>query len=284
MLEWFCTRGKETEGVAVNARGPVRGNNEDNFYFNGSYMRRENLDEGAYVKGICADGLQLYAVCDGMGGEDSGEEASHTVVRELSALEPLREELTDGAELTGLLRTISAKIHEEAASREESSGTTIALMLLHNGLVTLANVGDSRIYRFRDGMLTQLSRDHTQAQKLVSMGLMTPGQAKTDPVRHRLTQYLGMPETEMLCPYIVEDLHIKKEDLFLLCSDGLTDMVEDEQIGAILRKADGLSEAAKELLKAALSNGGRDNVTIMLLCCGKAKRSKTLWGTVGRWK
>lgn len=168
-------------------------------------------------------------------------------------------------ELTSVLRMISDEINREAAQRNQKSGTTIVMMLVKEGRALLANVGDSRIYRLRNGKLEQMSVDHSKVQRMISMGILTPEQAKTDPSRHVITQYLGMPSEIKVSPYILSEVELHKGDVYVLCSDGLTDMVEDDQMEAILKEKERPKEAVQELLKAALENGGRDNVTIMIL-------------------
>ena len=138
-------------------------------------------------------------------------------------------------------------------------------MLLQGQQVVFANVGDSRIYRFRNRTLTQISMDHSKVQRMISMGLLTPEQARKDPSRHVITQYLGMSPEVRVSPYIVTDQSLQKGDIYLLCSDGLTDMVEDTQIEAILQKEKKLSDAVKALFEEAMKNGGRDNTTIILV-------------------
>ncbi|MDO5136668.1 MAG: protein phosphatase 2C domain-containing protein [Eubacteriales bacterium] len=253
------------EAAAANNKGRVRGNNEDNFYLNGSLMPREKMDEGAFLNKGCQEKVQLYAVCDGMGGSDSGEEASYEAVRSLASIRQRQELLENQKELTALLRKISDSIYRAAVQRSQKSGTTIALVLLNDGRVTFVNVGDSRIYRLRRGELRQISLDHSKVQRMISMGILTPEQAKKDPSRHVITQYLGMPPEVKIAPHIVSEEKLLKNDVYLLCSDGLTDMVEDPQIEAILREKERPQDAAAELLRTALLHGGRDNVTVMVL-------------------
>ena len=251
--------------AVANNKGRIRGNNEDNFYLNGTFMARRKMDEGASVTSSSQDSVQMYAVCDGMGGTDCGEDASCRAVTELSARKQEHRQMVNPRELTSVLRAISDKINKDAVQKNQKSGTTIAMLAIADGQATLANVGDSRIYRFRGKKLTQVSVDHSRVQRMISMGILTPEQAKKDPGRHVITQYLGMPSDIKISPYIVPNEELRNNDVYLLCSDGLTDMVEDEQIEAILRAKDKPLEAVQELLKTALNNGGRDNVTVMVL-------------------
>ena len=253
------------EAAVCNNKGRVRGNNEDNFYLNGSYMPRNKMDEGALLSVRCMDDLQLYAVCDGMGGSDSGEEASLCAVHELSSYKSSYEQLLDPESLTIALRSISETVYREAQNRNQKSGTTIAMVLFDNDRVCVANVGDSRVYLFRNHSLKQVSLDHSKVQRLISMGLLTPEKAKTDPSRHVINQYLGMPLDIKVSPHIDQELVLSKGDCFLLCSDGLTDMVEDERIEEILDEMTDPVEAVKKLMDEAMRNGGKDNTTVMIL-------------------
>ncbi len=252
-------------GIVVNSKGLVRANNEDNFYLNGKYMRLRKMDNDIIASGSSRKGVQLYAVCDGMGGTAAGEEASFRAVRELAARKKMYGRISDSGDLSSLLQKISDRIYEESVEKKRKSGTTVAMLLVKNDKAMLANVGDSRIYLLRDRKLTQMSLDHTKVQKMLSMGLITPEDAKTSSVRHVITQYLGMPAAIRVYPYIVPDHELRKGDVYVLCSDGLTDMVEDRGMEEILNKNQKPEETVKELLKTALEKGGRDNVTIMLL-------------------
>lgn len=261
-------------GAVVSDKGRLRKNNEDNFYFNGVFMDRESMDAGAFQKGSCREELQIYAVCDGMGGTDSGEEASCGAVRGLAAAVEKGGPLEKPEELTRMLRGISEDIYEDAAKKSARSGTTIALMALRGEKASFANVGDSRIYRLRRGSLRQLSLDHSRVQRMISMGILMPEEAKRAPWRHVITQYLGMPPEVKIVPHIVAEEALEKDDMYLLCSDGLTDMVEDLRIEAIMKEKGCPGDAARALLKAALDQGGRDNATIMVLKVEKEARGK----------
>lgn len=253
------------QAAVACSMGRVRSNNEDNFYFDGIYMSQEEMDEGDFITWEKTASVQLYAVCDGIGGADAGEKASFQTVKELSASKQEYETWTEDSELPDLLGRISAEINREAVQRGKSSGTTIALLFFKDGWVTAANVGDSRIYSFRENGLEQISLDHSKVQRLVSMGILTPEQARTDPDRHVITQFLGMPPALGISPYMVSREEILPGDVYLLCTDGLTDMVEDSRIEVILRENRNPGDAARLLVKTALENGGRDNVTVIVL-------------------
>lgn len=261
----FYNRKTPIQSIAVNNKGIVRYNNEDNFYLNGIFMPRAKMDNGAMILRKFTDEVQIYAVCDGMGGTEAGEEASFCAVRELADRRKNEQDFTDATRLKKILCQISDRVYEEAEQRRQKSGTTIAMMVIGDKGTLFANVGDSRIYRFRNHELMQLSLDHSRAQRMIAMGLMTQEEAKKSPGRHVLTQYLGMTPEVQISPCMISDENIQKSDLYLLCSDGLSDMVEDSQIEKILQDETDLENSAKRLLETAIKNGGRDNVTIMLV-------------------
>ena len=251
--------------AVVSRKGPVRDNNEDNYYMNGYWMKAEETDAEAERVRTCGDAFQAYAVCDGMGGTDSGEAASACAVRALDVESVRRSMASGGRELVQMLQEISGTVLDEALRRGKSAGTTIALALLQERRLTAANVGDSRIYRFRKGQLWQISEDHSRVAQMVRMGLISPEQARTDPGRHIISQYLGMPDPLLVSPCIRSAGTVKKNDIYLLCSDGLTDMLTDGEIRVILEEGGDAQKMARALSEAALCRGGRDNVTVMIL-------------------
>lgn len=145
-------------------------------------------------------------------------------------------------------------------------GTTLTALYLDQGKAICCNVGDSRCYFMRAGALRQLSADHTEAQQMVNMGILSPEQARKSKSWHKLTQHLGIfPEEFVIEPHFGPPLVLKSGDVFLLCSDGLTDMAADEQIAEILNTGKNAEQTADALVKLALSQGGRDNVTALVL-------------------
>ena len=260
---------KIIESVVINNKGRVRGNNEDNFFLNGIYLQRKEMDEGAFISNSSEDLFQLYAVCDGMGGADSGEEASYCAVHELSlGYQELNKKLQPD-ELTDVLYNISEKIRQEALQRGQKSGTTIAMAVVDDGQLCLANVGDSRVYRLRNNSLQQMSVDHSKIQRMMSMGLITPEQARTDPSRHVITQYLGMPE-EPEPDYLRRSLKLYPGDVLLLCSDGVGGVLEPSCIeNCLCRSApDEMCNALNaEIQKRNLKY--QDNYTALIVQCRK---------------
>lgn len=253
--------------AVMNNKGRVRKNNEDNFYLNGTIMQREKMDQGAFITCTCKEPVQLYAVCDGMGGNENGEDASFGAVSSLQAENKEKTKSYDKKKFTSTLQNYSDSLYRNSRRKGYKSGTTIVAASIQNEKLLLVNVGDSRIYRFRGNQLKQMTVDHSRVQKLISLGMIAPEEAHTHPERHVITQYLGMNVDIRLSPYYVSET-VEKNDIYLLCSDGLTDMVTDQQLESILTEQSNPKELVQTLVKTALHNGGRDNVTAMVLVIG----------------
>ena len=261
------------QAAVVNNKGCVRGNNEDSFLLNGEFMARSAMNDGYCALRTCRDAVQVYSVCDGMGGADAGEEASYLAVSELARYRQEGRDLYHEQSVVGALRAKSDSVYEDSVAHSRKSGTTTVLMSIYENMATLAHVGDSRIYRMRGGKLTQMTSDHSEVQRLISIGLITPEQARVHPRRHVISQFMGMPTDIRVAPTVQQGIELQPGDVFLLCSDGLTDMVEDRDIEQIMRANDKIKIAAQELLKKALQNGGKDNVTVMLVRVAGVKKS-----------
>jgi protein phosphatase len=219
--------------------------------------RRRRRNEDAFV---CEP--PLFAVADGMGGARAGEIASRL------AAESLREQELAGLpapeRTVELIREANRRVY--AYSSENASargmGTTMTVALVEGGIVTIGHVGDSRAYLLRDDRLTQLTQDHSLVAELVRSGRLSPKEAESHPRRSVITRALG---TESDVDVDVFSIRAQDGDLFLLCSDGLTSMVSDEEIASLLvaARAD-LGEAGMKLIGAANQAGGEDNITVVL--------------------
>jgi protein phosphatase len=220
--------------------------------------------------------LGLAAVADGMGGHPAGDLASAVAVQAVfdhlrPTLEPPAEAISGrpaGAAMAEAVRGADASVRR--AAREDPAraemGTTLTTLLLpaHDGHAVIGHVGDSRAYRFRSGALELLTRDHTWVWDQLLAGHLTARQARVHPRRSLLTQALGVEAS--VEPDVLE-VEARPGDVFLLCSDGLTEMLDDPVIEALLagHLPEGLDEAASALVDAANGEGGRDNVTVALL-------------------
>ncbi len=203
----------------------------------------------------------LFAVADGMGGAQAGEVASRTaadVFAQVEGSDDQPEQL-----LTDLTREANRRIFE--MSRTDASrrgmGTTLTAAMVWSKGVSIGHVGDSRAYRLRDGKLEQLTHDHSLVAELQRSGQLTAEAAENHPQRSIITRALG-PE-----PDVEVDAHThtaRAGDVYVLCSDGLTGMISDADMEAILRGAGTLDDAAQALVKAANQSGGKDNITVVL--------------------
>ena len=240
--------------VARSEIGHARENNEDKFDF---YEPDEEP--------LLAARGSVYLVCDGMGGHNAGQIAS-----ELAAKQFLHAYYHLGGTAQEAARHAILQAHHyiaEMASKIPSRygmGTTLTALILKQDEGILAHVGDSRCYRLREGVFEQLSRDHTLVARLVEQGIITPEQARYHPQRNVIRQAVGVADPSEPLEPDIETFALQAGDLYLLCSDGLTDMVDDAEIEAILRD-EPPTRAAWRLVDRALANGGRDNITVVLV-------------------
>ncbi len=204
----------------------------------------------------------LFAVADGMGGAQAGEVASGAAVDALAAGVP------DGSgsveeRLARVVQQANERIHALSVADEDRAGmgTTLTAAYVGEGEVTLVHVGDSRCYRRRDGALERLTTDHSLVEELVRQGRLSPQEAEEHPQRSIITRALG-PEAVVQPDALT--VPARAGDVYLLCSDGLTSMVPEARIAAVLADAQTLREAAAELVAQANAAGGRDNITVVL--------------------
>jgi protein phosphatase len=210
----------------------------------------------------------MFAVADGMGGAKAGEVASALAVE---AVENARDSGGPAEEqLSEIVRSANRRIYELAAADEtrRGMGTTLTLAKVHGDEVSLAHVGDSRAYRMRDGELTQLTRDHSLVAELERSGQITAEAAEHHPQRSIITRALGPERDVEVDTYTMAG---RDGDLFLICSDGLTSMISDDEVTSILRSSSSLGEAAEALVLAANQSGGKDNITVILFRVGEGE-------------
>lgn len=260
------------DAAVCSNMGKIRKNNEDNFYFNGYYMDESQRNNGGLFNRVCDENTQVYAVCDGMGGEEGGEDASITAVRALTQYAKTEHHVDGSQQIKDVLQNISDTIEANAQKKGFHSGTTIAMVMVHNNMLRTVHVGDSRVYCMENGKLSRMTVDHSEVQRLYAMGLITAEEMDTHAKRHMISQFLGMPRADgMVSPTISTREPLKAGKRYLICSDGLTDMVKDPEITEILSQAKNAEEAVKQLTIAALRNGGKDNVTTICLFIGNEK-------------
>ncbi len=204
----------------------------------------------------------LFVVADGMGGAQAGEVASRIAIEAFEA--GVGDAREPEAALATLAQRANARIHELSHSHAEQAGMGTTLTAVYVGAreVAIAHVGDSRAYRLRDGVLERLTDDHSLVDELIRQGKLTPEEALEHPQRSVITRALG-PEGVVEVDtrsYVGRD-----GDVYLLCSDGLTTMLSEQQVAAIVRSHATLRDAGEALIAAANEAGGRDNITVVLL-------------------
>jgi protein phosphatase len=238
-------------------------------------MVRTHNEDALFVDGEAG----LAVLADGMGGYSAGEVASGIAVNVIS--NGLLPELNSGRELSkvdiasGLthaallmqqqIALANKGIYEAAQARPECAGmgTTLVATVFYGNRVSIGHIGDSRCYRLRGDKLEQLTHDHSLLQEQIDSGMLTPEQAKYSLNKNLVTRALGI---EAVVPADIAEYRVEPDDIYVLCSDGLTDMVEADAVrDIVVAKRGDLSEAAAQLVDVANQNGGRDNISVVLI-------------------
>ena len=241
------------ETGCISHTGKVRAANEDNFI-----LRPE---------------AGLWAVADGMGGHENGALASATVVAALEAVGPASSAPDLLAMLEGSVLDANTRLREEIRKHGATMGATLVVLLVHQRHFACLWSGDSRIYLVRGDRMTQISRDHTEVQDMVDRGLLTAEEARRSPRRHIITHAIGVHDTPELD---IEHGEIADGDTFLLCSDGLTEHVADDEILEAVATG-GAQAACDALLALTLERGARDNVTVVIVRYRQGANERTRW-------
>jgi protein phosphatase len=229
-------------------------------------LQRVNNEDACFV--LKSD--KVYLVADGVGGGNAGEIASRTAVNEIANYikeHPIGSITNKYAEVNYLqdcLDNANEKIYEEALRYEENRGmaTTIAIIHAKGGKIYIANVGDSRVYLYRNGELLQLTEDHTYVNTLLKAGVISAEEAATDKRKNVITKALGADNTVEPDFFQVKLL---KDDIFIACTDGLYDELDKDKMIEILDRNLSMSDICCEMVNAANENGGHDNITIISL-------------------
>lgn len=234
--------------------GKVRKNNQDYIYHSDSKV-------GSLPN--------LYIVADGMGGHAAGEVASKCAVESFTSY--FKEKAIDLKDDRNIKKTLEEavefsnnKIYEKSIAdlALEGMGTTFLCAFISNEKLYAANVGDSRLYKINTNKIEQITTDHSYVMDLVNLGEITPEEAETHPCKNVLTRALGTTKTLKVDTHIID---IQENDLFLLCSDGLTNMIDNDNIAKITNKNVPLKDMCDNMIHLANKNGGIDNISIILL-------------------
>ena len=234
--------------------------------------------------------LGLLVLADGMGGHLGGEVAStvsvdtiiQSVQQTLPSIKTGQIDASTGYSMESVciqqaIEQANDVIYKRSSNEAElrGMGTTIVVMLFYDNRFSLAHIGDSRCYRYRGQKMEQITKDHSLLQELIDRGFYTPEEARTSLNKNLVTKALGIDPT--ISPDLQEEL-VMKNDVYLLCSDGLTDLVEDEYISLTIKRfSDNLEEAAKQLISKANQNGGKDNISVILCRINEDFSESTGW-------
>ena len=262
---------KQLRSACCSDRGLYRGNNEDNIYFDGKYLKPESRGTGgilsaSYDVPLDADesGV-LFAVFDGIGGSKYGEVASYIAAHTADAFRSMILDYVDGNDPDLIVSSLDmlyedmniAVFHGSKEFDAYHMGTTAVSLFLYNGHAWCSNAGDSRCYLLRDGRFSRISEDHSTEPAMKALGFSG--------FKPQLTQYIGMDpaEDQLIASHAV--LPFRRGDTFLLCSDGLTDMVSEDMICQILSVETSPEDSAAALIRTANENGGLDNISVIVI-------------------
>ena len=241
-----------------------RNNNQDNYYLNGAYQPEAHGDCSDEQSGQAR--VALFSVADGMGGENSGERASFLVVKQLSSIKETEPSQMPGAVSRAIKdanETLCAVMKKENSGR---MGSTVVTLLIAGSSVYIANLGDSPAYLCRNSRLEKLTRDHTEGQAMLDGGVITKEQLAHHPSKNRLTRHLGIFASELELEVAQYDpIAYAEGDIFLLCSDGISGVLSDEQLIDCLNRSKSAADAANDIVAEALRNGSKDNCTALVV-------------------
>ncbi|WP_026487208.1 Stp1/IreP family PP2C-type Ser/Thr phosphatase [Caldanaerobius polysaccharolyticus] len=227
---------------------------------------RENNEDGYYIKND--DELKLFIVADGMGGHNAGEIASSLAIKSVADYfeENYKKINKRDCDIVNFIKEAIVQGNLEVFKRAmlnksmNGMGTTLTLLLIENGKYFLGHIGDSRAYLVRDGEIKQISNDHSLVAELIRQGSITENEARVHPQRNIITRALG---TEDDIEIDIAFDHVNPGDIILLCTDGLTSMLTDQEILDIIYDKEP-EMACEELVKAANARGGYDNITVVI--------------------
>jgi protein phosphatase len=232
--------------------------------------------------------LGLAVLADGMGGYQAGEIASEMAVSAIMTYMKAPTKFHVERQTNHRYHSVTVQLEQailkaneavynaaEKNSKYQGMGTTIVATLLHDNCISIAHVGDSRLYRIRANNFQQVTKDHSVSQELIDCGFYTSEQARNSPNRNLVTRALGVSEEVNV---EVQEQSLLAQDIYLLCSDGLNDMLDDDHIHRIIRNSNTLEQAATRLVTEANNKGGNDNISlIMIRPLEVAKKSYLSW-------
>lgn len=248
---------------------------EDNALLNGKYITSDMQMQMPREKCICSElestkRVNLFALSDGMGGHKAGETASQICMERLSEIENELQSCSSVKEAVKILQGEIAQINRivsEQGNRSEElrgMGATLVMLIIYDSECAIMNIGDSRAYQFDGESLIQLTKDHTEGQRMLDLGLLSRKELAGFPARKNLTRYVGYDQEG----YILradEYYPVWKSGIILLCSDGVTDVLTEERIRQILCTEEDLKDSAEKMVREAASAANADNTTVVLI-------------------
>jgi PPM family protein phosphatase len=227
---------------------------------------------------------QVGVLADGMGGYNAGEVASGMATAFIQAeMSRWLSQAGKNANAKEVRRAMEICVDNanrsifnaaNANPHYAGMGTTLVMGVFQEGRLVLGHIGDSRCYRLRGSEFVQLTRDHSLLQEQIDAGIITPEQAEVSMNKNLVTRALGVEDAVLL---EVHEHRVEVGDVYLMCSDGLTDMVDDADVAAIMRQDLGLERRAKQLVDTANANGGRDNISVLLAAANEGSGKRGLW-------
>lgn len=256
----------KVSACGASHRGNIRTHNEDNIYVDGAFRYDLSIDDFLIRSRRCSSPY-MYAVFDGLGGESCGEQASLIAALGIKAME---DRCIAGDIDTYINAAHKTILKESIRKNARNMGTTIASLRITDDQATVFNVGDSRVYLFRDNRLIQLSKDHSIVQSLIDNGLMKEEERFSGRFAGELTQYIGMVSEDVVEPaaYVTETTALNG-DIFLLCSDGLNSEISDTRLSEFMECSQNrdAEHIATMLISRAVEGACRDNVSVVVCKC-----------------
>lgn len=256
-----------------------RFNHEDNYFINGMYLtseKQKQMSDNRYcfASESTPSRIRLFAISDGMGGHNAGEVASLICTEELSLAQRELQHYISLNEAVAYLQTVIAGINHTVCERSKKDadlkgmGATLVLFVLFGKDCAVLNIGDSRAYHYKNGSLVQITKDHTEGQRMLDLGLLTRKELSEFPARKNLNRYIGYFQNG----YVLqadEYYPTLESGVILLCSDGISDFLSDTRIAEILSSESNLEIAGKQLIDEAVASHNADNATVMLIPLGR---------------
>ena len=262
----------ELDVTGITNVGKVRQVNEDNLYFNGTIFPQDHGNTIINSKPLLDSSRPLFAIFDGMGGYAAGERASFLAANTAKQLFNNEQERSN-SKLLEICTIANSLVCDEMTKSKKRIGTTASMLYFNDGKYTVCNIGDSPVLLYRDGSIAEISLEHTERSTFEE----ATGKKADSKKKFKLTQNIGIfPQEMSIEPYLSSD-ELRNGDTFIICSDGLTDMVEPNDIRRVIEEQTTASDIVQTLCNMALEAGGKDNITIICIKAAKQSDTKSLF-------